>query len=188
METAEVRCADQAEWERWLSENAETSPSIWLFLRKKGGKVPSPSYAEALDSALCYGWIDGQVRRGDDHLYSQRFGPRTKRSIWSKINRDHVARLTAAGRMQPAGLREVERAKVDGRWEAAYDSPSKAAVPDDLAAALKAHPKAAAFFADLDGQNRYAILFRLQTTKQLETRARKIEQFIQMLERGERIH
>lgn len=179
---------DQAAWEKWLAIHGETSPSIWLFLRKKGGAIPCLTYAEALDAALCFGWIDGQVRRGDHNLYSQRFAPRGKRSIWSKINRDHIARLTAAGRMRPPGLREVERAKADGRWDAAYDSVSSAAVPDDLQAAFSRHPKAAAHFANLDSRNRYAILFRIQTVKKAETRARKIKEYVAMLERGERLH
>jgi uncharacterized protein YdeI (YjbR/CyaY-like superfamily) len=188
METPELHLPDQASWEEWLSQHGETSGSVWLFLRKKGGSIPCPSYAEALDSALCFGWIDGQIRGGDQNLYSQRFSPRGKRSIWSKINREHIARLTAAGRVRPAGLREVERAKADGRWDAAYDPASQAVVPGDLEAALSACPAAAAAFLNLDRGNRYAILFRIQTVKKAEIRSRKIAEYVAMLARGERIH
>ena len=146
------------------------------------------TYAEALDAALCFGWIDGQVKRFDEDFYLQRFTPRRARSLWSKRNREHVARLEAEGRMQEAGRREVERAKADGRWEAAYDSPSNAEVPEDLQRALDADPKAAAHFATLSAGNRYAILHRLQTAKKAETRARRIAQYVAMLAEGRTIH
>jgi uncharacterized protein YdeI (YjbR/CyaY-like superfamily) len=143
---------------------------------------------EALHAALCFGWIDGQARGGDDSFYLQRFTPRRARSIWSKRNRDFVTALIESGRMQPAGLREVERAKADGRWDAAYDAPSTATVPDDLQAALDASPAAAELFAGLSSQNRYAILHRVQTAKKPETRARRIEKFVAMLARGETLY
>ena len=146
------------------------------------------TYAEALDAALCVGWIDGQVKRFDEDFYLQRFTPRRARSLWSKRNREHVARLLAEGRRQDAGLRVVERATADGRWEAAYDSPSNAEVPEDLQRALDADPKAAAFFATLSAQNRYAILHRLQTAKKAETRARRVAQYVAMLAEGRTVH
>jgi uncharacterized protein YdeI (YjbR/CyaY-like superfamily) len=143
---------------------------------------------EALHAALCYGWIDGQARSFDERFYLQRFTPRRARSIWSKRNVGFATALVESGRMQPAGLREIERAKADGRWAAAYDAPSAATVPDDLQAALDANPAAAEFFAGLKGQNRYAILHRLQTARRPETRARRIEMFVAMLARGETLH
>lgn len=176
------------EWEAWLRENHAASRGVWLRMAKKGSGVPTVTYAEALDVALCYGWIDGQTKSEDETWYRQKFTPRAPRSLWSKKNREHVARLVEAGRMQPPGLAEVERAKADGRWDAAYDSPSTATVPDDLRAALDASPGAAAAFAALNGQNRYAILHRVQTAKKAETRAKRIAEFVAMLERGERLH
>jgi uncharacterized protein YdeI (YjbR/CyaY-like superfamily) len=146
------------------------------------------TYAEALEEALRYGWIDGQARRIDNEFYVQRFTPRTKRSIWSKINRGKVATLTADGRMHPAGLAEVERAKADGRWEAAYDSVRDAPVPDDLRAFLEKNAKAKKFFESLSSQNRYGILFRLHTAKKPETRAKRFAQFTEMLKKGEKLH
>jgi uncharacterized protein YdeI (YjbR/CyaY-like superfamily) len=172
----------------WLEEQHATSKGIWLKLAKKGSGTPSVTYAEALEVALCYGWIDGQKRSHDASAWLQKLTPRGKRSIWSKVNREKALALIESGRMRPAGLEEVERAQRDGRWEAAYDSQGAAAVPDDLAAALEQSPAARAFFATLDSANRYAILFRVQTAKKAETRARRIEQFVQMLERGEKIH
>jgi uncharacterized protein YdeI (YjbR/CyaY-like superfamily) len=150
--------------------------------------VTTVTYAEALQVALCFGWIDGQARGLDETYYLQRFTPRTTRSKWSKINRDHVARLTKAGRMRPAGVAAVEAAKADGRWDAAYDSPSTASVPDDLQAELDASPKAAAFFATLSSANRYAILYQIQDAKRPETRARRIAKYVGMCERGETVH
>lgn len=179
---------DAAAWAAWLEEQHASSKGVWLKLAKKGSGIPSVNYAEALDVALCYGWIDGQKRSHDASAWLQKFTPRGKRSIWSKVNREKTLALIESGRMRPAGLAEVERARQDGRWEAAYDSQGAAAVPEDLAAALEKSPKAKAFFATLDSANRYAILFRVQTAKKAETRARRIEQFVQMLERGEKIH
>jgi uncharacterized protein YdeI (YjbR/CyaY-like superfamily) len=155
---------------------------------KKGSGRTSPTYAEALDAALCFGWIDGQKAPLDAAFYLQRFTPRGPRSIWSKRNREHVDRLTAAGRMRPAGLAEVERAKADGRWEAAYAGQATAEVPDDLRAALEAVPEAGALFAELDSANRYAILFRIGAVKRAETRARKIDEYVAMLARGETLY
>jgi uncharacterized protein YdeI (YjbR/CyaY-like superfamily) len=180
--------ASPDEWEAWLHANGDTSAGVWLQLAKKSSDRGGLSYAQALDSALCFGWIDGRKRAGTDHHWLQRFSPRTARSIWSKINTEKAKALEAAGRMRPAGLREIERARQDGRWEKAYPSASSATVPDDLRLALDANKKAKAFFATLNSQNRYAILFRIQNVKKAETRARKIAQFVEMLAKGEKLH
>jgi uncharacterized protein YdeI (YjbR/CyaY-like superfamily) len=180
--------ATASEWEAWLREHHDSAPGVWIKFARKGSGVASVTYMEALHAALSFGWIDGQARSLDEVSYVQRFTPRRARSIWSKRNREFAAALIESGRMQPAGLREVERAKADGRWDAAYDAPSTATVPDDLRAALDAAPGAAAFFETLNAQNRYAILHRVQTAKRAETRARRIEKFVGMLERGERLH
>lgn len=157
-------------------------------MAKKDSGITSVNHAEALEVALCYGWIDGQRKAEDSKYFLQRFTPRTPRSTWSKINRDKALKLIEEGRMQPAGLAEVDRARADGRWDAAYDAQSVATVPPDLQAALNAKPKAAAFFAKLDSRNRYAVLFRTQGAKKPETRARRIAQFVEMLAKGEKIH
>ncbi len=175
-------------WEAWLAEHHEQIDGVWLKFAKKGTGIPSVSYAEALDVALCYGWIDGQSRRLDETWYVQRFTPRRARSMWSKRNRERVAALIAAGRMRRAGFREIERAKADGCWEAAYDSPATATVPDDLQAALNENPAAAESFAGLDRQNRYAILHRVQTPAKPETRARRIAKLVEQLARGEKLY
>ncbi|HEY8318410.1 MAG TPA: YdeI/OmpD-associated family protein [Amnibacterium sp.] len=180
--------ADAGAWESWLAANAGSSPGVWLAIPKKGSGRTSPTYAEALDIALCFGWIDGQKAPLDEAFFLQRFAPRGSRSVWSARNREHVARLIAAGRMRPAGLAEVERAKADGRWDAAYAGQASAQVPDDLRAALDAEPAAAALFAELDSANRYAILFRIGSVKRAETRARKIAEYVAMLARGETLH
>jgi len=180
--------ASAAEWEAWLREHHAAAPGVWIRFAKRGSGVPTVTYLEALHAALCFGWIDGQARGIDDAAYVQRFTPRRTRSIWSKRNRDFATALIESGRMQPAGLREVERAKADGRWDAAYDAPSTATVPEDLQAALDASPAAAEFFATLSGQNRYAILHRVQTAKKPETRARRIAKFVTMLEAGETLY
>lgn len=172
----------------WLAEHHAESPGIWLRLAKAASGIPSPTYAEALDEALCYGWIDGQKRSGDADTWLQKFTPRGPRSIWSKVNRDKVAALAAAGRMQPAGLDQVERAKADGRWDAAYDSQRTAQVPADLQQALDANDDARAFFGTLNGANRYAVLWRVQTAKRPETRAKRIANLVAMLGRGEKPH
>lgn len=175
-------------FQAWLRENHATSPGIWLKLRKKGPGIASLDYAQALDVALCYGWIDGQKAKFDDRWWLQRFTPRRSSSRWSKVNRDKVAVLIAQGRMHPPGQAEVDRAKADGRWEAAYDSPKNATVPEDLTAALTADQAAAEFFETLDRQNRYAILYRIQDAKKPETRARRIEKYVAMLAKGEKLY
>ncbi|WP_436776367.1 YdeI/OmpD-associated family protein [Yinghuangia sp. YIM S09857] len=175
-------------FEGWLGENHAVSPGVWVKLRKKGHGIVALDYAQALEVALCYGWIDGQKATFDDRWWLQRFTPRTPRSKWSKVNRDKVAALIEQGRMRPAGQAEVDRAKADGRWEAAYDGAKTAAVPDDLVAALAADPAAAEFFETLDRQNRYAILYRIQDAKRAETRARRIEKYVAMLANGEKLH
>jgi uncharacterized protein YdeI (YjbR/CyaY-like superfamily) len=174
--------------ERWLRANHAGSSGFWLQIAKKGSREPSVSYAEALELALAWGWIDGHKRPLDEAAWLQRFTPRGPKSRWSKLNRDRATALIAAGKMQPPGLAEVERAKADGRWDAAYDSPKTATIPEDLAAALKENPTAAAFFKTLNGANRYAILYRLNAVKRAETRARKLETYVAMLARGEKLH
>lgn len=173
--------ASRSAWETWLAENHDASDGLWIKFAKKGSGIGSVTYAEALEEALRYGWIDGQTKSFDESYWLQRFTPRRSRSKWSRINREKVTKLIEAGRMEPAGLREVERAKADGRWEAAYDSPARATVPGDLRRELDAHPEAAAFFDTLDGRNRYAILYEIQDAKKPETRARRIEKFVAML-------
>ncbi|HYQ45959.1 MAG TPA: YdeI/OmpD-associated family protein [Polyangiaceae bacterium] len=180
--------ANAGAFERWLRTHHETCPGIWLRLMKKTSEQPGVSYAEALDLALAYGWIDGQTKTHDADSWLRKFVPRGARSIWSKINRDKALALIAAKRMQPAGLAQVERAQADGRWQAAYDSARKAEPSAEFAAALAASPRARAFFEKLSGANRYAVLFREKAPKRPETRARKIRDLIAMLERGETIH
>lgn len=180
--------ANQTAWADWLEKNHRKSSGLWLRLAKKKSSLRSITYAEALEVALCYGWIDGQKRGESEDAWLQRFLPRSAKSIWSKINRNKTVALIASGRMQAAGWQAVEAAKKDGRWDAAYDSPKGAKVPDDFQAALDANPRAQDFFRALDGANRYAVLFRIQTVKKAETRGRKIQEFIAMLERHERIH
>ncbi|MCD2198012.1 YdeI/OmpD-associated family protein [Actinomycetospora endophytica] len=189
----ELLVADAAAWRAWLAENHADPTGVWLVLAKKAAlALPEPpttlTYDEALDEALCHGWIDGQARRRDELTMFQRYTPRRARSPWSVRNVGHVARLTDEGRMRPAGLAEVERARADGRWEAAYAGPATAVVPEDLAAALAASPEAAAMFERLTSQNRYAITHRLGQLKRAETRARRIEEYVAMLARGETIH
>lgn len=178
----------QDDWAAWLDEHHATSPGLWLRLAKKAADLQSLSYAEALDVALCYGWIDGQKRSYDESSWLQKFTPRGAKSIWSKINREKAQQLIESGKMKPAGLKAIERAKDDGRWDAAYDSQSSADVPSDFQAALDSNPEASAFFATLNSVNRYAVLFRIQTAKKAETRAKRIQQFIGMLERHEKLH
>lgn len=179
---------DQKHWAAWLDKHHAESPGVWLRLAKKGSEIRSVSYAEALEVALCYGWIDGQKKSYDESSWLQKFTPRGDRSLWSKVNREKAENLIRTGSMKPAGLAAIERARENGRWEAAYDSPGKATVPDDFQAELDRHPKASEFFATLNSANRYAILWRIQTVKKAETRAKRIRQFIEMLERGEKIH
>jgi uncharacterized protein YdeI (YjbR/CyaY-like superfamily) len=175
-------------WTRWLEKNHDRSAGVWLRLAKKDSGLVSVTRDEALDAALCYGWIDGQARSEGESTWLQKFTPRSKRSIWSKVNRTKVQKLIDEGLMRPPGLAEIERAKSDGRWDAAYDSPRTITVPDDLEAALNKNRKAEAFFRNLDSRNRYAILFRIHNAKKAETRARRIEQFVEMLARGEKLH
>ncbi|MGA9510405.1 MAG: YdeI/OmpD-associated family protein [Candidatus Sulfotelmatobacter sp.] len=175
-------------WEEWLETNHRKSVGVWLRLAKKGSGLSSVSYGEALEIAICYGWIDGQKRPESEQAWLQRFVPRSAKSVWSKINREKSLALIAQGRMQAAGLEAIENAKKNGRWESAYDSPKAAEVPEDLQEALDASPGAREFFRSLDRANRYAILFRIQTVKKAATRAAKIRQFVEMLERNERIH
>jgi uncharacterized protein YdeI (YjbR/CyaY-like superfamily) len=177
-----------AAWEEWLAAEHAAAPGVWLKLAKRGSGHASVTYAEALEVALAYGWIDGQKGRFDDAWWLQRFTPRKPASRWSQVNRDKALALIAAGRMQPAGMREVERARADGRWDAAYASQRNMTVPDDLRAALDANPAASAFFAALDSANRYAVLYRVQDAKKPETRARRIEQYVAMLAAHEKLH
>jgi uncharacterized protein YdeI (YjbR/CyaY-like superfamily) len=184
-----MRFASAAGWEAWLEEHHDQDDGIWLEYAKKASGHATVTPAEAIEVALCFGWIDGQVQRSPHEGWARTgYSPRRARSRWSRINRERAEALIAAGRMRPAGLREVERAKADGRWEAAYEPPSTMEVPPDLQAALDANPRAAAFFATLHGANRYAILYRLHDAKRPETRARRLAQFVAMLERGETLH
>ncbi len=178
----------QAAFAQWLAEHYDKCDGMWLRHAKKGAPAPTVTYQEALEVALCFGWIDGLKKSEGEHYFRQRWTPRRARSIWSKINRDKALLYIEQGKMQPSGLAEVERARKDGRWEAAYDGGSKATVPDDLLAAFDANPGAAAFFATLNAQNRYAVLFRIQTAKKPETRARKVAEFAAMLARHETLH
>jgi uncharacterized protein YdeI (YjbR/CyaY-like superfamily) len=176
------------ELEEWLETNAGSSPGLWLKIAKKGAPEPSVTYAEAVELALCFGWIDSQKRGHDDTHFLQRFTPRRPRGRWSKINRAKAEALEASGDLRPSGAAEVATAKADGRWEAAYEGARTAKVPDDLQRELDANPAAAAFFADLDSTNRYAITYRLAEAKKPETRTRRLHKFVAMLERGEKIH
>ncbi len=181
--------ADALAWRAWLAEHHEQSKEVWLCLAKKGTTEPtSLTYDEALEEALCHGWIDGQVRRLDERTYRQRFTPRRARSAWSKRNVGIVERLMDEGRLQPAGIAAIELAKADGRWEAAYSGQAAMAVPADLKAALAAEPTAQAMFEILSSQNRYAVLLRIHNAKRSETRAKRIAQFVAMLTRGETPH
>ena len=178
----ELTVADAAAWRDWLSERHQTPTGVWLLLAKKGTTEPtSLSYDQAMDEALCWGWIDGQVKRRDDATYRQRYTPRRLRSQWSQRNVGIIARLDADGRMQPAGWAEVERAKADGRWEAAYAGPAGIVVPPDLAVAFAAEPKAQAMYEILTSQNRYAVISRIESLKRADSRARRIEQYVAML-------
>ncbi|WP_431068068.1 YdeI/OmpD-associated family protein [Ralstonia holmesii] len=188
MQNPALTFANQEAWEAWLEASAEVAPGVWLHIAKRSAEQSTVSYAQALESALCYGWIDGQKKAGSEHYWLQRFTPRTAKSIWSKINKAKAEALMSDGRMRPSGLRAIDLAKHDGRWEAAYSSASTSTVPDDLQQALDANPKAEQFFATLNSQNRYAILFRIQNVKKAETRAKKISQFIDMLNKGEKLH
>jgi uncharacterized protein YdeI (YjbR/CyaY-like superfamily) len=189
VELPELIVPDATAWRAWLGKHHADPAGVWLVLAKKGMESPtSLTYDQALEEALCHGWIDGQARRRDATTYRQRFTPRRRRSSWSKRNTGHAERLLAEGRMHPAGVAEMERAKADGRWDAAYAGPKSIEVPPDLAGALAAEPKAQAMFEGLTSQNRYAVLYRIATAKRADTRARRIEEFVAMLGRGETIH
>jgi uncharacterized protein YdeI (YjbR/CyaY-like superfamily) len=183
-----IAFASEAEWEAWLARHHAESPGVWVKMAKKGSGIDSVSYPGVLESALCFGWIDGRREALDASYFLQRFTPRRSRSRWSRINREKAERLMTDGRMRPAGVVEVQRAQADGRWEAAYAGQKTSTVPDDLQRELDARPQAKAFFAELSSQNRYAILYRLQEAKKPETRARRLEKFVAMLEAGEAIH
>jgi uncharacterized protein YdeI (YjbR/CyaY-like superfamily) len=185
----ELLVADAAAWRGWLRVNHANAPGVWLVLAKKGTAEPtSLSYAEALDEALCQGWIDGQLRRRDAATYVQRFTPRRAGSAWSKYNVGHAERLIAEGRMRAAGRRAIEAAQADGRWDAAYEGQATIAMPADLQRAIDANPRARAMFEVLTSQNRYALILRVGQAKRPATRARRIEQFVAMLARGETLH
>jgi uncharacterized protein YdeI (YjbR/CyaY-like superfamily) len=173
-----------ADLEAWLEENGEASDGIWVKFAKKASGIRSVVYGEAVELALCHGWIDGQVKRLDDDHYLQKFTPRRPRSNWSKINREKAERLIAEGRMSPAGLREVERAKEDGRWDDAFDPPTTATVPDDFQSALDAEPAALEFFESLAATKRYSFLYRIREAKRPETRAKRIAEYVELLREG----
>ena len=185
---APLRFATARAWETWLRKNGARSDGIWMLIAKAGADEPSVTYPQAIEAALCHGWIDGQKKTVDDQHWLQRFTPRRARSIWSKINCAKALALIESGRMQAAGQAQVDAAKADGRWDAAYDGARASTVPDDLQAALDATPKARAFFATLNATNRYAVLWRVQTAVKPETRAKRIAQLVEMLARGEKIH
>jgi uncharacterized protein YdeI (YjbR/CyaY-like superfamily) len=176
------------QWEAWLKLNHARSSGVWLCIQKKGSTEKSLTYAEALDVALCYGWIDGQKKRHDENSWLQKFTPRRPRSGWSKKNTEHAERLIRAGKMKPSGLAEIEAAKKDGRWKADYDSPSNAVIPEDFLKALKRNKKAEAFFQSLNKANLYAIAYRLQTAKTPETREKRMKMILEMMAKGEKFH
>lgn len=178
----------QAEFESWLEHHHARGPGIWLRIAKKGASVSSVTYAEATDAALCFGWIDGQKRRGDDEHWLQRFTPRSAGSRWSQINRAKAERLIIGGRMRPSGLAEVDRARNDGRWDAAYAGQSTATVPDDLQAALDADPLLASAFAQLSARDRFSMIWRLNDAKRAETRARRLTKYLDQLRHAGRLH
>jgi len=177
-----------ADLNEWLDKNHKESSGIWLRIFKKNSGVLSVNYDQALDEALCFGWIDGQVKTYDDQSYIQRFTPRRSRSIWSKRNIEHISRLTNEGRMRPAGMKEAEAAKADGRWENSYDSPSNMTIPEDFMNELSKDQATAEFFNKLNKTNKYAIAWRLQTAKKPETRAKRMKAIIEMLSKGKKFH
>lgn len=179
---------NKKKWTDWLSRQHDKSAGVWLKLSKKASGISSVTYEEALESALCYGWIDGQKKGFDDKYWLQKFTPRGSKSIWSKINTEKAEKLIASGEMKPAGLKAIEAAKKDGRWAAAYASQKNISVPDDFQAALDKNKKAKDFFDTLNSVNRYAILFRIQTAKKAETRMKRIQLFVEMLEQNEKLH
>lgn len=183
-----LELASHQDWERWLDANHGSSPGVWLKLAKKGAPARTVARAEAVELALCYGWIDGQAAPHDDAYWLQRFTPRGRRSKWSRINRDKAEQLIAEGRMRPSGHAEVEAAKADGRWDLAYEPQSRATVPDDFQKALDRNPVAKEFFATLTGASRYAFLYRLHQVRTTERRAKRIATYISMLEEGKAFH
>lgn len=177
-----------SQWKKWLDQNHEQAEGAWIRFFKKESKVTGVTYAKVLDEALCYGWIDGQVKKYDEQSWIQKFTPRRPRSVWSKRNVEHVKRLTKAGRMKPAGLKQVEAAQADGRWEKAYDSPANMETPEDFLKELAKNKKAKAFFETLNKTNKYAINWRLQTAKKPETREKRMKKILEMLANGEKFH
>jgi uncharacterized protein YdeI (YjbR/CyaY-like superfamily) len=188
IELPELLVDDAPAWRAWLERSHDEHSGVWLVLHKKGGTVTSLTYDQALDEALCFGWVDGQKGKRDEHSFRQRFTPRRRASPWSARNVGHVARLVESGRMHAAGLAAVDAAKADGRWDAAYQGQSAAQVPADLAEALATNPAATATFEALNAANRYAIIYRLNAVKRAETRGRKLAGFVEMLARGEALH
>ncbi|MGH7141399.1 MAG: YdeI/OmpD-associated family protein [Minisyncoccia bacterium] len=185
----EILSFDSAEkWERWIAKSHISSEGVWLRIFKRGSGKKTVTYDEALDGVLCYGWIDGQKKTHDEHSWLQKFTPRRSKSIWSKRNKEHVARLIKSKKMRSAGLREVESAKKDGRWDAAYDSPSNAEIPKDFLVALAKNKKAKSFFDTLNKTNRYSIAWRLQTAKKPGTRARRLKEILSMMTEGKKFH
>jgi uncharacterized protein YdeI (YjbR/CyaY-like superfamily) len=180
--------ASTSEWETWLESHQSESTGVWLKIAKKESGIPSISYAEALDGALCYGWIDGQKAPFDERFWLQKFTPRGRKSLWSKTNRQKALALLEEKRLRPAGLRQVELAQADGRWDAAYAGQSQMEVPGDFQSELDRRPQAREFFQTLNSANRYAVLFRIHTAKRAATRAARIQKLIDMLEKGEKIH
>lgn len=177
----------KTKWADWLARQHDKSTGVWLKIAKKDSGIPSVTYEEALDVALCYGWIDGQKKGFDDKYWLQKFTPRGLKSIWSKINTEKAEKLIASGEMKPAGLKAIEAAKQDGRWDAAYASQKNITIPEDFQAALDKNEKAKVAFSNLKGAERYSFLFRIYNAKKPETRARHIQKFVEMLERGEKI-
>jgi uncharacterized protein YdeI (YjbR/CyaY-like superfamily) len=180
--------AHQAAWEQWLETNHEHSHGLWVKVAKKDSPITTLSYAEALEVALCYGWIDGQKKPYDRDLWLQKFTPRRAQSVWSKVNIDKVTQLIASGKMKPSGMKAVKAAKEDGRWDAAYESQRNFTVPEDFQHALEKNPQAKAFFEMLNRQNRYAICYRIQTAKKLETRKARIQKFVEMLANNQKLY
>ena len=188
MELPTLPFATKNKWAEWLSRQHSKSAGVWLKLSKKDSGISSVTYDEALEVALCYGWIDGQKKGFDDKYWLQKFTPRGPKSIWSKINTVKAEKLIASGEMKPAGLKAIDAAKQDGRWDAAYESQKNISIPEDFQAALNQNEKAKVFFATLNSVNRYAILFRIHNVKKAETRARRIKQFVEMLEKNEKLY
>ena len=187
-ELPELAFETQQQWEEWLKHHHTQTDGVWLLIYKKNTNIPSINYAQALEEALCYGWIDGIKKSKDDVSFIQKFTPRRAKSIWSEINTKHIERLTAAGKMKPAGIAQVAAAKADGRWESAYAAGSKATIPEDFMTALNKNKKAKAFFETLNKNNLFAIYFRLQSAKKPETRAKRIATFVEMLAKHEKFH